>query len=206
MLTMTPMAPLRARLTHTPLLVRTFAVYGLIALVVTLSGWLLKNQPLTQPVAVETYVAPVVHGEARRVLSGSPAKIEVERLDISLPVEKGVYNALTKEWSLSHTAAFFATVSDTPNDHRGSTFIYGHNHQSVFARLADIRPGDEVKVTTANGYAFTYEYSRDAIIRPDMTDVLYEDPETPQLVLMTCEGLFSEARRIMYFQLVEVSE
>lgn len=192
---------------RTPLLLRSLFAYALIAgawfgiqlLIVATSP-----APLSPP-HVAAYTPPVKVGTAQRAVQGTPARIQVERFGIDLPINPGTYDAKTGEWTLSDAAAYFATITDKPNDTKGSTFIYGHNRQSVFAKLAGVKAGDTVKIFTTEGPVFTYTYARDASVSPNMTDILYEHPVPPQLVLMTCEGLTSATRRIMYFTLTDVT-
>lgn len=192
----------RIVLAKTPLLVRVFGLY----LITT--GLLVPSMLYARPTQVvynPTYVPPpIVSTEARRVINGTPDRIIVERLNVDLPIKSGAYDADTGEWTLSDDAAFFATITDLPNDYQGNTFIYGHDRDAVFAPLEGIRAGDKVRIKTTNGHTFVYAYASDAIVTPDVTDVLYAEPKKPQLTLMTCDGLFSEVRRIMYFDLVEV--
>lgn len=188
---------------RTPLIVRTVLAYSFL-IGITTGVSILVRQAEAIPVAVVAYTQPLKIGVAQRVVQGAPLRIQVDRLDIDLPINEGTYDAKTGEWTLSESAAYFATITDQPNDYKGSTFIYGHNRRSVFAPLAAIKAGDTVRITTNNHHSFTYTYLRDASIAPDMTSILYEHPEPPQLVLMTCEGVFSATRRIMYFTLTGV--
>jgi len=197
----------RQFLHRTPLLVRTTLVYVvLIGASIGVGAYVHATSyiPPTSPLPVPAYVPPVKMGVAQRVIQGNPTRIQVDRLRIDLPIDPGVYDAKTGQWTLSNTAAFFATITDQPNDYKGSTFIYGHNRRSVFAALSGIKEGDTVRILTDNSHSFTYTYTHDASVHPDVTDILYAHPEPPQLVLMTCEGTFSATRRIMYFTLTGV--
>jgi len=196
-------------LRRTPLIVRSLLIYALVGGVWCSAGLALQPAPVA-PVQVAVYTPPVnaapspKQQQARRIVQGIPRRIVSERLGVDLPVETGTYDAKTGEWTLSDSAAYFAAITDAPNDFSGSTFIYGHNRTSVFGPLNAIRSGDVVEITTQNGHVFTYSYMHDASIAPNMTDILYEHPKTPQLVLMTCEGVLSATRRIMYFTLTGV--
>jgi LPXTG-site transpeptidase (sortase) family protein len=141
---------------------------------------------------------------APQTISGHPVSFSVKRLGINLPVNDGKYDPRTEEWTLSDDAVFFATITTKPNDTRGNTFIYGHNQPQVIEPMKDIVVGDIVTIKTSNGHTFRYEYVRDTIIAPTFTKVLNEDPKKPQLTVMTCEGIWSETRRLMYFDFVEV--
>lgn len=193
-------------LRRTPLLVRSLLMYGVIAGVFMLAGWYQSTLPQATVAALPAPRTIVAQEPERVVIQGLPVRITVERLGIDLPINQGTYDAKTGEWTLSDTAAYFAVITDQPNDLSGSTFVYGHNRASVFEPLADIQVGDVVRIYTDNNYIFTYTYAQDASVTPDMTDVLYEHPTLPRLVLMTCEGIWSATRRIMYFTYVGVEE
>ena len=191
-----------------PLWGRIVVLYGMVGVVIGLAVIL---QP---PVAVvrydETIPAPLlaqtaqVQAEPEAAQTLSANRLRIERLGVDLNVRDGFYDAATKEWTLNDTEAFFATVSDRPSNGPGSTFIYGHNRPAAFAPLAGLGVNDTVELSDAEGTVFRYAYVRDARIAPTVTNVLYEESDTPQLILMTCDGLFNEVRRVMYFTLVEV--
>ncbi len=138
---------------------------------------------------------------AENIISGEPDNIRVDRLNINLPIKNGTYDSKTATWTLSSDAAYFATMTTLPNNQHGNTFIYGHNTRQVFEPLSGLVPGDIITITTTNGHVFSYSYSHDSIIPPDLTSVLYSNPKTPQLTIMTCEGILSQTRRLMYFDL-----
>ena len=139
------------------------------------------------------------------IIRGEPNTFRVDRLGINLPVISGTYDQTTSQWTLSDTAVQFAAMTMQPNDRSGNTLLYGHNTWSVLSPMGAVVPGDLVAVTTTNGHTFTYAYTNDAIVPPDMTSILYDNPNKPRLTVMTCEGIWSQARRLMYFDLVEVS-
>lgn len=185
-----------------PLMVRSLGVYALVIGLVVAGQFI--AQSTSRPVAAVDYRPPVVYGQVHYVIEGTPTKLTIELLGMSLPINIGSYDSSTGSWTLSDSAAFFASNTDKPNDYKGSTLIYGHNRASVFAPLSGLAVGDIVKVTTDNGYTFSYSYSHDADIKPNDTSIMNEHPDKPQLVLMTCDGIWSTARRAMYFSLVGV--
>ena len=189
-------------LSQTPLMVRSLGVYALIIGIVILGQLFVRST--IQPVAAIAYQPIVKVGQVHDVIQGTPIQVTVARLVMNLPVQLGNYDSNTSSWTLSDTAAFFATNTDKPNDYKGSTLIYGHNRASVFAPLSGLVVGDIVKVATDNGHNFSYSYSHDAFIKPDDTSILDEHPDKPQLILMTCDGVWSATRRVMYFSLVGV--
>lgn len=195
------------RLTSTPLPIRITGLYVATALLI--AGLLAFMNP-TQDQAVvaerRTQLAQQVQPLTEQAeVGGAPVRLSVDRLEVDLPVQPGTYDEQTKEWTLTDTDAFFATVSDQPRNRVGSTFIYGHNRPTAFGPLENLTVGDVVRVTTESGAVLTYTYREDAVVTPDFTSVLYEDADVPQLILMTCEGLWSEVRRVMYFTLSEAT-
>ncbi len=81
----------------------------------------------------------------------------------------------------------------------GPAAIYGHvngaGQPGIFARLGELKPGDEVKVTRADGQVLTFEvtaveqYAKDAF----PTDKVYGATDGPELRLVTCGGAFDGA-------------
>jgi LPXTG-site transpeptidase (sortase) family protein len=116
-----------------------------------------------------------------------------------------MYDSTHDSWTLSPTAAQFALITTKPNNIRGNTVIYGHNTQAVLAPMKDIAVGDIVSVKTTNGHTFNYTYSHDKIVDPSFTEVFSENPDTPQLTLLTCDGIWSTVRRLMYFDFQNVT-
>jgi LPXTG-site transpeptidase (sortase) family protein len=78
----------------------------------------------------------------------------------------------------------------------GPAVILGHvnggGQAGVFARLAELRAGDEVLVTRADGQDVRFEVRRvRQVPKSDFpTDEVYGDTEDPQLRLITCGGEF----------------
>lgn len=201
------MVNIRRLVQSTPLFLRVVLLYvvtaiSVVAVYVFIDMASPKPQPLVEQQPLPSYVRP---SDGKTIISGIPSRISVPRLAVDLPVERGQYDEVTKQWSLNDEAAFFATVTSLPNDNRGNTFIYGHNNRKIFGALANIAVGDIVTIQTGNGHTFSYQYRGDDVVTPEKTSVLDTDPSSPTLTIMTCDGLWSEGRRLMYFDLVEVS-
>lgn len=179
-----------------PLFLRVVALYVLVAL----PTWaFIALQPAAEETAT-TYVPlkPAVTVQAGDKRVGEPSRITVPRLGIGLSIIDGEYNAKKDTWTLSEDKAQFARMTALPNNESGNTFIYGHNTDAVFAPLAWLEKGDVARVHTTNGLVFQYRYNGRQIVDPSATSIL-EDTKTPRLTLMTCEGIFSQSRRVMFF-------
>lgn len=137
------------------------------------------------------------------IIDGEPQTFTMQRLGINLPIKYGYYDTNTDDWTTSDDAIYFGYGTALPNNQRGNTFIYGHNRDSVIGKLAYLVVGDEVTITTKNGHTFTYSYTGDLSVKPNYTSILREDPDTPRLTIMTCEGVWSLTRRLMFFDLKE---
>ena len=194
-------------MTKIPLIIKAVSFHVIIvATIITISQ--LQTPPAVASTAT-TNPQPLVDKSVQQLspkaITGKPTAISIERLGINLRVNSGVYDRSTNEWTLSADAAYFATITKQPNDISGNTFIYGHNTDRVFAPLANLVKGDIVTVQTTGNHTFTYSYNSDSIVPPDLTSVLNDDPTSPRLTIMTCEGIWSHARRLMYFDFMEVS-
>ncbi len=196
-------------LAKTPLAIRIVLLYAAIAVsIFAIAAVIRQQQPQisyaeANPPALEARAAEVA--KSVKEVSGTPVQLDAPSVEVSLKVLPGSYNIATKEWTLDTTHAFFATQSKPAGTAAGTTFIYGHNRASAFGPLSGLRVGDTVSLTIEDGTVLTYEYARDSHVSPESVSIIYEKSPYPQLVLMTCEGLFSEVRRVMYFTLKEVA-
>jgi LPXTG-site transpeptidase (sortase) family protein len=194
------MHPIMRIMTATPLVFRVVLLYVLIAPAVVL-GYVASHLP-----PMPQFAFPVVsHVEQLERIEGDPSHIDVPTVGISLAVIPGAYNQQTDSWTLTDDKAQFADMTSKPNSVAGTTFVYGHNTQLVFAKLAGIKPGDAAYVTTSNGHRFEYIYNGNRSVNPDNTSILNDNPDHAQLVLMTCEGILSQTRRVMYFDIRSIS-
>ena len=83
---------------------------------------------------------------------------------------------------MNDDTAQFARITDLPNDESGNTFIYGHDRPAVFGALDNLQLGDEVKISTSNGYTFVYTFQNQQIINPDAIAILAPS-QTPILII-----------------------
>lgn len=190
--------------TRIPLILRVVSLY----VVVGLPLWFAASSgQFTHRVVVDSHVAvrrQAVVTPLASVKTGTPTAVAVPNVGISLPVIQGEYDAAKDSWTLTDDKAQFAAMTDQPNDRAGNTFIYGHNTDPVFAKLSALKAGDIAEVKTSNNLTFRYVYTGEQIVQPTNTDILNAEPATPRLTLMTCEGIFSQTRRVMFFDFKEV--
>jgi LPXTG-site transpeptidase (sortase) family protein len=138
-------------------------------------------------------------------LSGIPVHVVIPRLSVDVAVVPGVYNNSAAAWSVAAKDANYAKNTAPANNYSGRTFIYGHWTTSVFGGTKNIVPGDVAYITTDNNHVFTYIYRSGSVIKPTDTKWLSEMGGKPGLVLMTCQGLWAQDRRLMFFDLEQAT-
>lgn len=193
-------------LAKTPLLVRVVSLYVLTGFVVGVYAYVApvaQAEPVVtsadvqkdQPIAVEAEAEPV---------TGVPRRIELPRIGLVHEVIDGYYDAIRQDWTLTDDKTQYATMTSPLSDTSGQTMIYGHNTAAVLEPVKNVVAGDELLITDASGRVFVYTYTSDRFVAPTDAAVLYEKPENPRVVLMTCEGWLSTTRRLLYFDFKEV--
>ncbi|SRR6266550_744896 len=145
--------------------------------------------------------APQTH----QPLQGKPVRLVVPRLGIDIAIVDGHYNAVVRDWTVSKAAANWAVNTVPVNNNRGITFIYGHDTKQILAPTERIATGDTAYVYTDNGHVFSYTYQSDSIVKPADTQLFDQLDGAPGIKLMTCDGAWSQNRRIMNFNLVSAA-
>lgn len=196
-------------LAKTPLALRVVSLYAVIGLVagvyVSIPSSVEATNSSTSPVTVyeQPHSEPVAPFVPENV-SDLPRKIELPRIGLVRDVIDGYYDTSTQEWTLTDDKVQYASMTSKINSISGQTVLYGHNTSAVLEPVRYVEEGDELLVTTENGHVLVYEYTHDRFVYPTDASVMYESPETPKVVLMTCEGWFSTTRRLLYFDFKEI--
>jgi sortase (surface protein transpeptidase) len=141
------------------------------------------------------------HSTTPNVITGNPVAISIPSVKINVSVVDGYYNQKSKQWTLSLDKAQFATISSTPNNVEGDTYIYGHYRPEVFAYLHAIKPGSEAAITTDNGYRFTYRF-REAHNTSPADSSVFAYKGAPILTLQTCSGAWFQNRQQFAFDFI----
>lgn len=144
----------------------------------------------------------------KSVVSGKPVRITLPDSSIDLPLNDGTYDPSDGSWTLSDSAAQYATLSAPANDHAGTTFIYGHGTDAVFGKIGTTHPaiGSMAFIVTDNNHTFTYQLQEIKDFTPSDTSIF--DSMTsgpPRMIVQTCTGVFSEWRTMFMYSLKEVS-
>ncbi|HSE61801.1 MAG TPA: sortase [Candidatus Saccharimonadales bacterium] len=155
------------------------------------------------PVTVSITNNSTPNNHEQPTIAGKPVRVIVPARNIALPVIDGYYNEKTGDWTLTNDKAQFATITSLANNKAGSTLIYGHDTDRVFKRLEQLQPGDEAQVVTSDGHVFVYQFRSSVDVKPSDISVLsYSGPAV--LTLQTCSGAWSQNRKLMTFDFVEV--
>ncbi len=141
--------------------------------------------------------------EEDNVNLGVPVSIRIESVGIDLEVKEGIYDYEERVWTITNGYAYWANLSDSIFQKNSNTVIYAHNQKNEFGKLKNINIGDKIVVTTDSGNTLVFEYFSDNIVDPNNSSVIFEEVDVSRLVLITCNGVFSEDRRILYARLVD---
>lgn len=166
--------------------------------------WMSGLQQQVQAQSITVQLAPQQNYDIPpQVAKGKPVRIIVPSQGIDLSVIEGDFNPKNGEWTLTKDKAQYAVMSSVANNQGGNTFIYGHDIPQVFRNLVNLKPGDIAIVYTENNVAFTYKFRSEIIVPPTDTTI-FTYTGAPILTLQTCSGYWSESRRLMTFDFVEV--
>ena len=140
-------------------------------------------------------VQPVLPSTSSTILTSSqspqPVTLTIPSVDIAMDVKVGHFDPQAGQWELNEKDAFYAAGSATP-------IIYAHNRNGMFANLKDVSKGGVLTLGYKDGSRKDYLYSDTRFVAPDNASVLNEKNEST-VILLTCEGWFSESRRLTYF-------
>lgn len=128
-----------------------------------------------------------------------PSRLRIPGIDVSSDlVDIGLDENGVMETPEPVDRAGWFTPSPPPGV-RGATVVAGHvtwdQEPSVFFRLGELRPGDEVELERRDGVTVVYRVSRIGTFAKDAfpTQAVYAQPDRPELRLITCGGEFDEA-------------
>jgi LPXTG-site transpeptidase (sortase) family protein len=161
----------------------------------------LNTHTNSAPQIVTTQTAPQ---PAKNQATAYPTNVSIPTVNLSVDVDPGYYDAASQTWTLSDTAAFFATISTPPNSVSGDTYIYGHNRGNVFNPLNNAAIGTTATVKTTDNKTYTYKLSAVHDVKPDDASWLLGYKGKPILTLQTCAGFWDQYRRLFVFDFVSV--
>lgn len=141
--------------------------------------------PIQEP--IETIVFPVAQTRA-----AIPTHIQIGEL-ISLPIEQMPFGS--QGWMVSETAASIASSSALPGE-SGNIVIYSHNWKNLFAKLHQVKVGDNVKLQTVDGTTHTYTIESIHVVGPENIELL-RPTQMEVLTIYTCTGFLDTKRLVV---------
>jgi len=120
------------------------------------------------------------------------AILEIDKIDIKLPVAEGV-DLATLKFALGHmpkTASLGSVGNAVVAGHRS------HSFGTYFNRLNEVAIGDTIKVTTG-GQTYTYEVYETLIVEPDDLSVLRGSSSHKVITLITCHPIYTSTHRLI---------
>ncbi|WP_308118816.1 class F sortase, partial [Streptomonospora nanhaiensis] len=131
----------------------------------------------------------------------APARLEIDAIGLRarlLPLGLDSAGGLAPPPLEDTGAAGWYALGPAPGD-PGAAVISGHRDTrtgpSVFWRLGELRPGDEVRVRRADGRDAVFEVRRSERVDKDAfpTEAVYGPVARPEIRLITCAGAFDHA-------------
>ncbi len=125
------------------------------------------------------------------------ATIEIDRIDVNLPVYFGDTLDVLKKGVGHSTGSYF------PGE--GGSIVYmGHNSKKVFRRFSELQIGDEIKITTSYG-EYTYKIYDMELINETDVDKLPIQRDKEILMIYTCYPFnnigYATQRYVVYAEL-----
>lgn len=153
----------------------------------------------TKPAPVARDAAPRSRVPVKRTASGpAVSRVVIPAIGVRAPmIELGLNPDKSLEVPAKSAETGWWSGGAFPGEH-GTAVIAGHvdstSGPAVFARLGELEPGDEVKVSARNGQVkhFIVERAKKAPKGDFPTREVYEATARPSLRLITCTGQFSE--------------
>lgn len=179
---------------------------GLYGLIMLLNGLVaLMFVTVTTPVPMTDArvirIPAVKHVKPVAAVSGTPNRLVVGSVGVDITVATGAYDAANDSWTIGDTSAYYADVSVPVNNNNGTTLIYGHARDGLFASLAGLQAGAEAEVYTTNGRVFHYTFQSVRNVDPTDTSI-FTSSGPPVLTLQTCTGPWDAYRALYRFSFV----
>lgn len=148
--------------------------------------------------AAGAYQDPTARESASVSAGATASRVEIPAIGVDSGLEQLELSASTGELTppVEWLSAGWYRDGTVPGD-IGPAVIAGHvdsvTKPAVFARLGELQPGDEIRVTLSTGDVETFRVDSQTAAPKDAfpTDLVYGPTPTPQLRLITCDGVFN---------------
>lgn len=123
----------------------------------------------------------------------TPKNIIIPDILINLGIEEG--NADNNNWNVSEVGVNHLKTSSHPSEN-GNIVIYGHNWTGLLGKIRQLKTGNRILVTTADGKTYTYIVSETIIVKPTEVWILDKTDEEI-LTIYTCTGFLDLERFVV---------
>jgi len=119
-----------------------------------------------------------------------PVKLNINAVGISTPIYPSkIVNNIPET---TDKGASYLTESPLPGT-QGNSIIYAHNWQNLFGPLTNIRTGEDVEVTYADGTKKTFVIEYTSVVNPSESTILLPSTDS-RITLYTCTGFLDSKR------------
>lgn len=185
-------------------------ILNIVAIGLILGGWLYLSLPKLVfalpsdgPAPQNTGVfMPSENKQPVNMQLGTPTEILLPRLKIKLGILSGEYNAGNSSWRIDTAHAFYMAPDAIGAGLPATPMIYGHELPAIFAKLRGVAKDELMVIKNTDGRQLYFRFKSDKIVSPTDDSVL-RDRIADSILLLTCNGVASENRRVLQFDFVE---
>ncbi len=154
-----------------------------------------QAQPESRPQRADTL--PGVTSPLSAVPDGAIATLSIPRLGIkdAAIFDRGIDQHGNMQIAQGYAVTHFAFSARLG---AGNAVLYGHDdiEGSIFARLQELQPGDEVHVSTPNAVARIYRVTDRKVVSPTAVEILNPTWDI-RLTIFTCWPTFVDNQRVV---------
>ncbi len=158
--------------------------------------WLENDPNRLQPKTVEVKnisVKAITNPDDTKQNDGTPQTITIEDLRINLPIIPA--KVVNDTWETTFYGASYLTSSPIPGN-KGNSVIYAHNWVSLFGRLKQAKPGQQITIAFSNGTKKVFIIKNTKIVDQNDSSIVDQTKDT-RITLYTCTGFFDQQRFVV---------
>lgn len=170
-------------------LAQMLIVCGIIFL--TLAGYLIIERYVPKTTQ-KSYAKAIVKNQTKDE-SRSPVRVIIDDLNIDLPIFSAEIN--NGQWQTTSEGASYLASSPLPGN-LGNSVIYAHNWYSLFGKLVNAKPKENIKIFFKDGISKDFTIAYTAIVPANQTHII--DPSYDRrITLYTCTGFLDSQRFVV---------
>lgn len=127
-----------------------------------------------------------------------PISLTIPSLGINLPIFPA--KIVGNKWETTKEGLSYLSSSPLPGN-LGNSVIYGHNWSNLLGNLDQVKPGDEIIITSSDTNTYRYLVHFVSVVTPDESHIYSNTPDY-RLTLYTCTG-FLDSKRLVLTAILE---